>query len=33
VEDLTAAWSASDRQAFYSDNAIRLYGLARHANF
>ena len=33
VDDLTAAWSPSDRQALYSDNAIRLYGLARHANF
>jgi len=33
VDDLTAAWSPSDRQALYSDNAIRLYGLPRHANF
>ena len=32
VDDLTAAWSPSHRQALYSDNAIRLYGLARHAN-
>lgn len=32
VEEFTAAWSPSDRQALYSDNAIRLYGLARHAN-
>jgi L-fuconolactonase len=33
VEELTASWSPSDRQAFDSDNAVRLYGLARHANF
>ena len=32
VEQLTAGWSSDERCAFYADNAIRLYGLARHAN-
>jgi L-fuconolactonase len=32
VAEITSAWSSNDRQAFYSDNAIRLYGLARHAD-
>lgn len=32
LKELTPSWSPSDRQAFYSDNAIRLYGLAHHAN-
>jgi L-fuconolactonase len=32
VEQLIAGWSPDERRAFYADNAIRLYGLARHAN-
>ena len=32
VGELTADWSPDERRAFYSDNAIRLYGLARNAN-
>ncbi len=31
TDRFTAAWSSSDRQAFYADNAIRLYGLRLHA--
>jgi L-fuconolactonase len=32
IGELTADWSSNERRAFYSDNAIRLYGLARNAN-
>ena len=27
TDELTAAWSADERQAFYADNALRFYGL------
>src|SRR5262249_28455837 len=32
VEELTADWTSDERRAFYADNALRLYGLARNAN-
>jgi predicted TIM-barrel fold metal-dependent hydrolase len=32
IGELTADWSSNERRAFYSDNANRLYGLARNAN-
>jgi L-fuconolactonase len=32
TDRFTASWSVADRQAFYADNAIRLYGLRLHAN-
>jgi L-fuconolactonase len=32
VDRFVGPWSAADRQAFYANNAIRLYGLRLHAN-
>jgi L-fuconolactonase len=32
VAQFAAGWSSDERRAFYGDNAIRLYGLERHAN-
>jgi L-fuconolactonase len=32
VDHFTEEWSSADRQRFYADNAIRLYGLELHAH-